>query len=897
MGSLENGFSLKRDHHHLLRSSSSGSGRSFFSGSSQSLRQQLRSRLARLVFLKKFDYPIWICMVAVFLFFLVLFQMLLPGSIMDKSGDFLKKMDNNNNEVAGDLVVVREFAGLDFGEDIKFEPSKLLAKFRGDDAIKVNGNVLRLGHRKPKIAMVFADLLVDAYQIQMATISIALRKIGYEIEVLSLKDGPANATWRGSGFPLHLMESHDNKQIAIDWLNYEGVLVNSLESAAVISRLMMEPFKSVPLIWTIHEQELAARMRLHAQNGQSDIVENWKKVFSRATVVVFHNYILPMIYSACDTGNYFVIPGSPAEAWEAGNILATPKNVVRVKVESEPKNFNIVIVGSQLLYRGLWLEHALVLKALLPVLEHFEGDGITDTRLKIIVLAGDSNSNYSVALEAIAVNLTYPAGMVTHIALDENLDNILSSSDLVIYSSFHEEPSFPNILLRAMCLKKPIVAPDISIIKKYVDDRVNGYIFPRENIRVLSQILMQVISNGKLSLLASNAAAIGKHTAKNLMVSESVEGYASLLESVLRFPSEVTNVEPVSEIPANLKAEWSWTLFEASRDSVLLNATRRIMKFLDEFEQQWNQTQNEGSVPAVGTNENFFYGIWEEEKSFQIAYVRKRREDDELKDRTDQSRGTWDEVYRSARRADRIKNDVHERDEGELERTGQPLTIYEPFIGEGTWPFLHHTSLYRGFGLSSKGRRPGFDDVDGPSRLPLLSNPYYRDVLGEYGAYFAIANRIDRIHKNAWIGFQSWRATARKESLSRAAEISLLNAIQSRKHGDALYFWASMDKDPRNPQKQDFWTFCDAINAGNCQFAFSEAFRKMYGLNHNLSSVPPMPVDGGDTWSVMHSWALPTRSFMEFVMFSRFEYVILLFFFLSFLYCSCSMLFLFLFFM
>lgn len=44
----------------------------------------------------------------------------------------------------------------------------------------------------------------------------------------------------------------------------------------------------------------------------------------------------------------------------------------------------------------------------------------------------------------------------------------------------------------------------------------------------------------------------------------------------------------------------------------------------------------------------------------------------------------------------------------------------------------------------------------------------------------------------------------------------------------------------------------------------------MYGINHNWTSLPPMPIDG-DTWSVMHSWVLPTRSFLEFVMFSRCE--------------------------
>lgn len=73
----------------------------------------------------------------------------------------------------------------------------------------------------------------------------------------------------------------------------------------------------------------------------------------------------------------------------------------------------------------------------------------------------------------------------------------------------------------------------------------------------------------------------------------------------------------------------------------------------------------------------------------------------QLKDRSEQYHGNWDEIYRNAKRADRAKNVLHERDEGELERTGQPLCIYEPYFGEGAWPFLHHTSLYRGIGLVS----------------------------------------------------------------------------------------------------------------------------------------------------------------------------------------------------
>jgi hypothetical protein len=75
---------------------------------------------------------------------------------------------------------------------------------------------------------------------------------------------------------------------------------------------------------------------------------------------------------------------------------------------------------------------------------------------------------------------------------------------------------------------------------------------------------------------------------------------------------------------------------------------------------------------------------------------------------------------------------------------------------------MAHVDNFLLFHQSSKGRRPGADDIDASFRLPLLNNVYYRDILGEFGAFFALANRIDRIHKNPWIGFQSWRVAARK---------------------------------------------------------------------------------------------------------------------------------------
>lgn len=63
---------------------------------------------------------------------------------------------------------------------------------------------------------------------------------------------------------------------------------------------------------------------------------------------------------------------------------------------------------------------------------------------------------------------------------------------------------------------------------------------------------------------------------------------------------------------------------------------------------------------------------------------------------------------------------------------------------------------------STKGKRPDADDIDGQARLPLLNESYYRDVLCEFGGFFAMGNFIDRVHRNLWIGFQPWRAVSQK---------------------------------------------------------------------------------------------------------------------------------------
>ena len=63
--------------------------------------------------------------------------------------------------VPKDLLYLKQMMGsLDFGEDIKFEPSKLLDRFRKDGSevnlasLGFNKTLQRFGYRKPQLALV-----------------------------------------------------------------------------------------------------------------------------------------------------------------------------------------------------------------------------------------------------------------------------------------------------------------------------------------------------------------------------------------------------------------------------------------------------------------------------------------------------------------------------------------------------------------------------------------------------------------------------------------------------------------------------------------------------------------------------------------------------------------------
>ena len=97
-----------------------------------------------------------------------------------------------------------------------------------------------------------------------------------------------------------------------------------------------------------------------------------------------------------------MIPGSPTEAWKADSLMVFNEEKLRAKIAPVGGNdFVVAVVGSEFMYKGLWVEHALVLQALRPLVVKFPSERTSSSGLRIFILTGDSTGNYTKAVEVL----------------------------------------------------------------------------------------------------------------------------------------------------------------------------------------------------------------------------------------------------------------------------------------------------------------------------------------------------------------------------------------------------------------------------------------------------------------------------------------------------------------
>lgn len=98
-----------------------------------------------------------------------------------------------------------------------------------------------------------------------------------------------------------------------------------------------------------------------------------------------------MLYSVLDTGNFFVIPGSPVDVWAAETYSKThAKHQLRVDHGFSKDDIMVLVVGSSFFYDKLSWDYAMAMHTLGPLLVEYTRRQGAEGSFKFVFLCGNS---------------------------------------------------------------------------------------------------------------------------------------------------------------------------------------------------------------------------------------------------------------------------------------------------------------------------------------------------------------------------------------------------------------------------------------------------------------------------------------------------------------------------
>lgn len=107
-----------------------------------------------------------------------------------------------------------------------------------------------------------------------------------------------------------------------------------------------------------------------------------------------------MLYSVLDTGNFFVIPGSPVDVWAAQSYSRThSKSQLRQDKGFSEDDMLILIVGSSFFYKELSWDYAVSMHDIGPLLSKYARVDDNGVSFKFVFLCGNSSDGYNDALQ------------------------------------------------------------------------------------------------------------------------------------------------------------------------------------------------------------------------------------------------------------------------------------------------------------------------------------------------------------------------------------------------------------------------------------------------------------------------------------------------------------------
>jgi glycosyltransferase involved in cell wall biosynthesis len=112
----------------------------------------------------------------------------------------------------------------------------------------------------------------------------------------------------------------------------------------------------------------------------------------------------------------------------------------------------------------------------------------------LLVIEGEGDLSEEIEQNIARMKISHLVKMVGKV---ENIYDFIVKSDIVILPSLYQE-DFPNVILEAMALSKPVIATRVGGIPEQVVDGITGYLVAPNNPLVLAESILSLLNNHEL---------------------------------------------------------------------------------------------------------------------------------------------------------------------------------------------------------------------------------------------------------------------------------------------------------------------------------------------------------------------------------------------------------------
>ena len=152
-----------------------------------------------------------------------------------------------------------------------------------------------------------------------------------------------------------------------------------------------------------------------------------------------------------------------------------------------------------------WKGQFYLLKSIETILKNHD---YQDIKILMVGTTGDSKEDldYLDKLKALA-ETPLLKGKVIFTGQRDDIDRIMSGSDIVIHSAIEPEP-FGRVIAEAMAAGTPVIASNAGGVAEIVDNKVTGLLVQPKNQQALAEAIISLLNSKSLSLSLSEKAKV-----------------------------------------------------------------------------------------------------------------------------------------------------------------------------------------------------------------------------------------------------------------------------------------------------------------------------------------------------------------------------------------------------